>query len=148
MEARHRIHPVILKRAREMRQPQTAAEATLWQHLRNRNLEHKFRRQHPIERFIIDFYCAELKLCIEIDGDSHLEKEQKEYDAARTEYLESLGRKMIRFTNDDVRFNINAVAQEIMGICNAVKSGKILDQDYPSPNLYPNGHTSPWGEEN
>jgi very-short-patch-repair endonuclease len=139
MEARHRIHPVILKRAREMRQPQTAAEATLWQHLRNRNLEYKFRRQHPIERFIIDFYCAELKLCIEIDGDSHMEKEQQEYDAARTEYLESLRCRVIRFTNEDIRFNIHAVAQEIMNICNAVKARKILDQDHPSPNLSPRG---------
>ncbi len=127
MESRHRIHPAILKRAREMRQPQTAAESILWQHLRNRNLEYKFRRQHPIERFIIDFYCAELKLCIEIDGDSHMGKEQQEYDAVRTEYLESLGYKMIRFTNDDVRLDINAVAQEIMNACNGLKNKKVLD---------------------
>jgi very-short-patch-repair endonuclease len=127
METRHRFHPVILSHAREMRQPQTAAEATLWQHLRNRNLEYKFRRQHPIERFIIDFYCAELKLCIEVDGDSHLEKEQQQYDAARTEFLESIGRKVIRFTNEDVRFNIQVVAQEIMTACNELKNEKALD---------------------
>ena len=121
MEKRHRIHPVTRQFARELRKPQTPAEATLWKHLRNRNLEYKFRRQHAIGFFIIDFYCAEVKLCIEIDGDTHLTKEQQEYDAARTEYLESLGRKVIRFTNDDVRFNIQAVVQQIIDSCNEVK---------------------------
>ncbi len=114
MESRHRIHPIILARAREMRQPQTPAEATLWRHLRNRNLKYKFRRQHPIYRFIIDFYCAEAKLLIEIDGDSHLQKEQMEYDQARTEYLEDFGYQVIRFTNDDMRYNINTVVTEII----------------------------------
>lgn len=96
-----------------MRHPQTPAEATLWRVLRNRNLKYKFRRQHPIDRFIIDFYCAEVKLCIEIDGASHLEPEQADYDKARTEFLEELGYRVIRFTNDDVRYNINAVVDEI-----------------------------------
>jgi very-short-patch-repair endonuclease len=114
MEKRHRIHPTIRQFARELRQPQTPAEATLWRHLRNRNLKYKFRRQHPIDFFIIDFYCAEARLLIEIDGGSHLAKEQMEYDKARTEYLEALGYKVIRFTNDDVRYNINAVADEII----------------------------------
>ena len=122
MEKRHRIHPVITQFAQEMRQPQTPAEATLWRHLRNRNLEYKFRRHHAIEFFIIDFYCAEVKLCIEIDGESHLSKEQQEYDTARTEYLESLGRKVIRFTNNDVRYNIHAVVQSIIDTCNTIKS--------------------------
>jgi len=114
MEKRLRIHPIIHQFARELRQPQTPAEATLWQHLRNRNLKYKFRRQHPIDFFIIDFYCAEAKLLIEIDGSSHLEKEQQEYDQARTEYLEAHGYKVIRFTNDDVRYNIHAVVTVIM----------------------------------
>lgn len=124
METRHRINPIILKHAREMRHPQTPAEVTLWQYLRNRNLEFKFRRQHPIERFITDFYCAEVKLCIEIDGDTHFEQEQQEYDSARTEVLESIGCSVIRFTNNDVRHDINAVAQVILDICSALKSKK------------------------
>lgn len=114
METRHRIHPVILKRAREMRHPQTAAEATLWGVVRRRNLQYRFRRQHPIDRFIVDFYCAQAKLCIELDGESHLEPEQLEYDLARTEYLESLGYRVIRFNNNDVRYNINTVVDEII----------------------------------
>lgn len=122
VEKRHRIHPGIRTFARELRQPQTPAEATLWKYLRNRNLEYKFRRQHTIDFFIIDFYCAQVKLCIEIDGGTHLAKEQQEYDKARTEYLESLGRKVIRFTNNDVRFNIHAVVQQIIDSCNELKT--------------------------
>jgi very-short-patch-repair endonuclease len=83
MEPRHRIHPTIRQFARELRQPQTPAESTLWRHLRNRNLKYKFRRQHPIDVFIIDFYCVEAKLLIEIDDASHFEKTQIEYDQAR-----------------------------------------------------------------
>jgi very-short-patch-repair endonuclease len=114
MEPRHRIHPTIRKFARELRQPQTPAEATLWRHLRDRNLEYKFRRQHPIDSFIIDFYCAKAKLLIEVDGETHFQKAQIEYDQARTEHLERLGYKVIRFTNDDIRHNINIVISKII----------------------------------
>lgn len=114
MPKTHRIYPPLLERARELRQPQTPAEATLWRNLRNRNLLYKFRRQHPIDRFIIDFYCAEAKLCIEIDGGTHFESEQTTYDALRTEYLEQLGYKVIRFTNEEVRYHLQAVADEIV----------------------------------
>lgn len=109
MQRRHRIYPPILLMAREMRHPQTPAEATLWRALRDRRLSYKFRRQHPIDRFIVDFYCAQVKLCIEIDGAQHFEPEQMEYDAARTAYLQELGYKLIRFTNVDIRYNIHAV---------------------------------------
>jgi very-short-patch-repair endonuclease len=132
MEMRHRFNPIILQHAREMRHPQTPAEATIWRHLRNRNLEFKFRRQHPIVRFIIDFYCAEVKLCIEIDGGTHLEQGQREYDAARIEVLESIGCNVIRFTNNDVRYNIDAVAQEILDICGERKRKKKNDGNLPS----------------
>lgn len=63
-------------------------------------------------------------MCIEIDGDTHLEQEQQEYDSARTEVLESIGCSVIRFTNNDVRYDINAVAQVILDICSALKSKK------------------------
>lgn len=66
------------------------------------------------DRFIIDFYCAEAKLCIEIDGATHLEPSQAEYDAVRTAYLEELGYTVIRFTNEDVRHSLNAVVDEII----------------------------------
>ncbi len=99
---------------RELRHPQTPAEATLWYALRDRNLGYKFRRQHPIQKFIIDFYCAQVKLCVEIDGASHLEREQAEYDAARTDFLQELGYRVIRFTNDDVRNHIHSVVDAIL----------------------------------
>jgi very-short-patch-repair endonuclease len=114
MERTHRIHPVILAHAREMRHPQTPAETKVWRALRNRRCGFKFRRQHPVDMFIADFYCAIAKLLIEIDGDTHFEVRQEEYDKARTEYLEELGYKVIRFTNDEVRYNMNSVADEIL----------------------------------
>jgi len=114
MEKRYRIYPPILERARKMRHAQTPAEAALWQALRNRNLNYKFRRQHPIDKFIVDFYCAQAKLCIELDGDTHFEPSQQEYDLARTAYLEALGYKIIRFSNQDVRYNLQSVVDEIV----------------------------------
>ena len=119
METRHRINPIILARAREMRHPQTPAETTLWHTLRNRQHSFKFRRQHPIDRFIADFYCAQAKLLIEIDGTSHLEITQKEYDRARTEFMEEMGYKVIRFTNDNVKYNIEEVVSEILQSVNS-----------------------------
>jgi len=133
MEKRHRIHPTVRQFARELRQPQTPAETTLWNHLRNRNLKYKFRRQHPIDFFIIDFYCAEARLLIEIDGSSYLEREQQEYDQSRTEYLEALEYKVIRFTNNDVSYNIHAVVTEIM---QEIES-RINKDDTPHPSLLP-----------
>lgn len=114
METRHRIHPMILAHAREMRHPQTPAEAALWHVLRNRQTGFKFRRQHPIDRFILDFYCADAKLLIDVDGGFHLQPDQEEYDRARTDYLQKIGYKVIRFTNTDVKNNLQAVTVEIL----------------------------------
>lgn len=133
MEHRHRIHPTIRQFARELRQPQTPAEATIWHHLRNRSLGYKFRRQHPIDYFIIDFYCARAKLLIEIDGESHMKKSQKEYDQARTEYLETRGYKVIRFTNGDVRYNVQSVVTRIIETVEArIKEVEATIGDHPS----------------
>jgi very-short-patch-repair endonuclease len=144
MRKGYRINPIILARAREMRQPQTPAEATVWRALRNRKAGHKFRRQHPIYRFIIDFYCARAKLLIEIDGESHLLADQLEYDTARTEYLEELGFKVIRFTNNDVRYNLNSVVDEILRMVErriAELKSKKSHLTLPSPQPSPR-----WGE--
>ena len=95
----------IQARAKELRFNQTAAERLLWNHLRNRQVNNlKFRRQHPFGPFIVDFYCAEAKLILEIDGDTHLD--QVEYDQKRTSWLEEQGSRVIRFTNEKcVEFN-------------------------------------------
>lgn len=116
-EKQHRTYPPLLQAAHELRQPQTPAEQKLWSCLRNRQLNGlKFRRQHPIGKFIIDFYCAEAKLCIEVDGDSHAE--QIEYDQARTEYLNERGYTVMRFTNRAVFNQCEAVLQRIADECN------------------------------
>jgi len=115
-EKRLRIHPTIRQRARELRQPQTPAEARLWQRLRARRLNgYYFRRQHPIGNFIVDFYCARARLVVEVDGDVHAM--QKEYDAARTEWLEERGYRVIRFTNDQVFHELDAVLESILTAC-------------------------------
>ncbi len=115
-EKRHRIHPAIRQRARELRRPQTPAEARLWQRLRRRQLNaHYFRRQHPIGNFIVDFYCAKARLVVEVDGDVHAM--QEEHDATRTEWLEKRGYRVIRFSNDEVFGKLDAVLESILAVC-------------------------------
>lgn len=111
------IIPAILQLAREHRHPLTPAEAKIWSRVRNRGLSFKIRRQHPIWRFIADFYCAEARLVIEIDGDSHAAPEQEDYDRARTEWLEERGYKVIRITNEDVHKRLENALNEIYLNC-------------------------------
>jgi very-short-patch-repair endonuclease len=100
--------------ARENRKHPTVAENKLWfQLLRMRNLSaYKFTRQKPVANFIADFYCAELRLVIEIDGDSHAE--QVVYDEERTKALSSLGITVVRYTNDDILNNLQGVYIDLM----------------------------------
>ena len=100
-----------------MRHPLTPAERKVWARVRNNQLGFKIRRQHIIDRFIPDFYCAAAKLAIEIDGDSHAYPDQTEYDAARTEWLEARGVHVIRFGNHDVHENVEAVLEAIRRAC-------------------------------
>ena len=111
------VIPAILQVARDLRHPLTPAEAKVWQHVRNRRLGFKIRRRHPIWRFIADFYSAEARLVIEIDGDTHAAIDQAEYDQARTEWLEERGHRVIRFMNSDVHRHIDDVLQEIYLTC-------------------------------
>ena len=99
--------------ARENRSNPTKAESKIWQEvLRMRQFEqYKFLRQKPIGGYIVDFYCSELRLVIEIDGDSHAES--VEYDEERTKLLNSLGLQVIRYTNDDVLRNIEGVHEDL-----------------------------------
>jgi very-short-patch-repair endonuclease len=91
----------LVERAKELRKNMTPAEKKLWN---NYLKTFKFRvlRQRPINNFIVDFYCANLKLVIEVDGDSHFTPEGKDYDAERTAILEGYGLKVMRFTNENV----------------------------------------------
>jgi very-short-patch-repair endonuclease len=99
---------------RELRQSSTKAEKILWEYLRNRKLDGiKFRRQHPIDKFIADFYCHEKKLVVELDGAVHDDKVCAQYDEARTYELEGSGIRVIRFRNNEVENNIEFVLGEI-----------------------------------
>ena len=109
--------PAILQIARDHRLPLTPAEAKIWARVRNRGLGFKIRRQHPIWRFIADFYCAEAKLIIEIDGDFHGEPDQVEYDRARTLWLEESGYKVMRIMNEDVHRHLEDALNEIYLAC-------------------------------
>jgi len=113
-----RIPPIILQRSRDLRHPQTPAETRLWEQVRNHRLGVHIRRQHVLlGRFIADFYCSTARLCIEIDGDTHGEPDQAAYDAARTEWLEAHGLRVIRFTNDEVQGNLRSVLVAIRRAC-------------------------------
>ncbi len=100
------------QRARDLRKNGTLSEALLWQQLKGRQiLGYKFTRQKPIDNYIVDFYCPSIKLAIEIDGHSHDQKIDQ--DIWRQNQLEILGIKFLRFTDEDVKKNMNAVLMKI-----------------------------------
>jgi len=119
----HLIAPAILERARDFRHPLTPPEAKVWQAIRNRQVGFKFRRQHPIGRFIADLYCAEAKLVIEIDGDVHGQPSQEEHDRARDTWLVERGYKVIRFQAGEVGRNLEGVLEAIRRACEARTAG-------------------------
>lgn len=88
-------------------------EKKLWALLRNQKMGVKFRRQHGIGHYIVDFYCVELKLVIEVDGDSHFSEEAKMYDTIRDDFISSLGITTIRVKNDEVMKNIEGIFEKI-----------------------------------
>lgn len=107
-------HKYLKERRKELRKNLTSAEATIWKHLKGKQLVgRKFRRQHSIQNYIVDFYCASEKLIIELDGAYHLDFAQQNYDYERTLALESLGFKVIRFENKLIFENITDVLEEI-----------------------------------
>jgi very-short-patch-repair endonuclease len=102
------------ERSRELRKNMTLAEKRIWYEvLKNKSFKGlRFLKQHPINNFIVDFYCAKLKLVLEIDGDSHAE--QEEYDVERTSVLEGYGLKVIRFNNSDILHNLHGVYETLL----------------------------------
>ncbi|MEK7190312.1 MAG: endonuclease domain-containing protein [Patescibacteria group bacterium] len=100
-----------LTRRRELRKSLTPQELKLWFYLKNNKLGVKFRRQHGIGPYIVDFYCKEKNLVIEIDGSLH--KDAKDYDKERNAYIETLGLKVLRFWNSEIDKNIEGVLKKI-----------------------------------
>jgi very-short-patch-repair endonuclease len=109
-----RVDDTLLNHARRMRREQTDAERQMWSLRRGRRLGgFKFRRQHPIGGYIIDFYCDAAGLGVELDGGQHGEEEQMKHDAKRAAYLATRGIRIIRFWDDDVLKHTDVVAEAI-----------------------------------
>ena len=131
--------------ARELRQRETDAEKFAWELLRNRKfLDLKFRRQHQIGLYIVDFYCHEIKLVLELDGGIHLEKEQKEKDVIRDEYLKSEGFTVLRIWNDVVLNKTEEFLKQIKTIASSLPthsssspSGRGRVREWKESNLSP-----------
>jgi len=106
--------PTLKQYRKDLRKNLTPAEAFLWKQLQGKKLDgRKFRRQHSIDNYIVDFYCASEKLIIELDGQVHFNPTAQEKDLIRTEHLENLGFTVIRFENKMVFDNLSSVLQEI-----------------------------------
>ncbi|ACZ38059.1 endonuclease domain-containing protein [Sphaerobacter thermophilus] len=111
--------------ARQLRRTQTPAEATLWQALRGRSFHGlKFRRQHPLGPYVVDFYCPSLRLIIEVDGDVH--HERRDYDTARTEHLAQYHYHVVRFRNEEVLCDLDGVLQRLTAL---------ITEDHPAATL-------------
>ncbi|MEA5448484.1 endonuclease domain-containing protein [Leptolyngbya sp. CCNP1308] len=108
-------NPALIARAKELRQNMTSAEKKLWyQYLKT--FKYRVLRQRPIHHFIVDFYCPQLKLVIEIDGDSHSSEDAQAYDAERSATLEGYGLNVVRFTNRQVLYEFESVCEAIAAL--------------------------------
>lgn len=109
----HKIKPVTLGYARTLRKTMTSSEKKLWKVLRDRKFHnYKFRRQVPLQSFIVDFACMESRLIIEVDGISH--EFRKAYDVARQKIIEDLGFTILRFRNSEINKNMDWVLEVIL----------------------------------
>ena len=116
--------PKVFKNAAKLRENMTEPEIKLWDYLKTKPLGYKFRRQHPIAGYVLDFYCHKLRLSIEIDGGYHLKKEQKEKDTQRTEYLKGVGIAEHRFTNEEILSNFKKTIEIINSVlCGGISLG-------------------------
>lgn len=116
---------LIFRNAKELRSKPTHAEELLWNFLRTKPSGFKFRRQHPFSIYILDFYCHALKLVIEVDGSIHNEADVKEADQIRQEFLEKEGLLVVRFTNNEVTYEMGNVISTLAGIvCDRAQSVK------------------------
>jgi len=115
----------LVEKAKELRKNMTPAEKRLWYGYL-RTFKFLVLRQRPIDSFIVDFFCAQLRLVIEVDGESHFTDEGKDYDWERTQILEGYGLKVLRFTN-------NEVLQDWEGVC------RRIEEEIPPTPLFKGG---------
>jgi very-short-patch-repair endonuclease len=131
----------LLEFARELRRQQTDAEKLLWFLLRGRRLAgFKFRRQYPLEPYVLDFLCFEKKLAIELDGGQHNEPEKQRRDEIRTRFIESTGVQVLRFWNHEVLRDTEVVLQVIW---DALQEGPRLSPSPPAPHPEGAGRKEP-----
>jgi len=134
-----RVQEAMKRNSRSLRREMTDAEKLLWRHLRMEQFDgYKFRRQHPVGKYILDFVCLEASLVLEVDGGQHAEDSDK--DGIRTRWLEDKGFRVMRFWNNDVLSNVEGVK---LAIWNCLKgheaahpsggSSKVLPPPQPSP---------------
>jgi very-short-patch-repair endonuclease len=104
----------LVRNARVLRSNMTRAEIILWSRLRSKKVNgYKFRRQQPILDYIVDFYCSELKLIIEVDGEVHSNKESSEYDKHRDNILKINGYNIMRFSNTEIETELDSTIKKI-----------------------------------
>ena len=106
-------YDLLKEHARKNRKEMTQAEQILWESLRENINSYKFRRQHPIGDYITDFACVTAKIIIEVDGGYHDDPQQQQDDQWRTEFIERNGFRVLRFSNDEVLYNLSAVIKDI-----------------------------------
>ena len=120
----YKADPLIFSNARELRNKLTPSEQIFWLRLKEQFPKYKFRRQHPISIYVADFYCHKLKLIIEIDGSIHDSEEAKFNDKRRQQDLENLNLILIRFTNDQVKNEIESVIEKISSTIKKLTTSK------------------------
>ena len=131
------LPPELKEFARQLREQQTEPESTIWFLLRDRRFQGlKFRRQHAVPPYVLDFYCEELKLTVELDGGQHNADSEQVRDEQRSAYLNSLGIEVVRYWNHDVLNRIEDVLQDLMQ--------RVSSRQCPSSG--PSGHLLPEGE--
>jgi very-short-patch-repair endonuclease len=123
------VDPIFRERARELRREMTPAEKILWRALRSRRFaDLKFRRQHPMGSFILDFYCARARLVVEVDGETHLGRALP--DQQRTAWLQSQGLTVVRYWNNQLYDDFDTVLESLWSMCHAAV-------EMPSPHPQP-----------
>lgn len=121
-----KLDPQLLTFAKSMRHTATDAEALMWQVLRaKRFMNLKFRRQHVIVPYLVDFYCHEISLVVELDGSQHGMDDAIEYDAERTKFLEALELTVVRYWNHDVLRRTDGVLEDLWNVCSELKNNSL-----------------------
>ena len=141
-------YQLLLDKARKMRNNPTEAERLLWHYLKNNQLGVHFRQQHPIAGYIPDFVCLNARLIIEIDGGYHLEGEQPELDAERTQWLNQQGFVVLRFTNDEVFAGVDDVLEDITSTLETLSESPIKggnNASHKTQDSKANQSPLPWG---